>query len=223
MMIIQHPDYIRQSVPQGLDHVRSLKSVFKFVNPPKYEQDTPEWGEAVKESAGEKINELIERYKWVGERYYHNIALIHRHFDYLPKEDFTLEFWLTLETYPAVEERKVIKKWLKYWKRVYESVSVEELIPKEEFEDKRFTDDQLDRAREVPIEGMYEGTLRTNYGKQIGLCPFHEEHTPSFTIFTNENKFHCFGCQKHGDAIDFYMATRGVDFVEAVKGLLNEN
>lgn len=223
MTIMQHPDYIQQVVPKGLDHVRVHTTSFQWVNPPKYDQETPEWGEEVKETAGAKINELIDRYKWVGERYYNNIALIHKYFDYLPKEDFTLEFWLTFETYPAVEERKVIKKWLKYWKRVYEAVSVDELIPKEEFEDKRFTDDQLDRAREVPIESMYEGSLRTMYGKAVGLCPFHEESTPSFTIFVDENKFHCFGCQKHGDAIDFYMATRNCEFVDAVKGLLNEN
>lgn len=223
MTIMEHPDYMQPVTAKGLDHVRCSKNSFRWVNPPKYDQDTPEWGEEVKETAGAKINELIERYKWVKVRYEHNVALIHRCFDHLPKEDFTLEFYLRLETYPAVEERQVIKKWLKYWKRVYEAVSVDDLIPKEEFEDKRFTEDQLDRAREVPITDMYEGNLRSNYGKAVGLCPFHEESTPSFTIFLDENKFHCFGCQAHGDAIDFYIRTRNVDFVDAVKGLINEN
>lgn len=222
-MITSHPDYIQRVIPKGLDHAKVYKNGFNFVKPPKYEQDTAEWGNGVKESAAVKINELIERYKWVGERYHNNVGLIHRLYDYLPKTDFTLEFYLSMETYSAVEERKIIKRWLKYWKRVYESISVDELIPKEEFEDKRFTDEQIERAREVDITEMYEGNLRTIYGKSVGLCPFHNEKTPSFTIFLNENRFHCFGCQAHGDAIEFYMRTRGVDFIEAVKGLLNEN
>lgn len=219
MTLLDHPDYVQQVVPSALDHVRCGKNIFNWVNPPKYDTDTPKWGIGLKETVERKIEELLERYDFVENRYKHNVALCHRLFDDL--EDFTLEFYLSFEVH-SVTELLFIKKWLKYWKRVYETVTEEELIPKEEFEDNRFTNDQLDRAREVPIEQMYEGNLRTMYGKSVGLCPFHEENTPSFTIFNEENKFHCFGCQTHGDAIDFYMKTRGVEFVEAVKGLLNE-
>ncbi len=54
-----------------------------------------------------------------------------------------------------------------------------------------------------------------------GLCPFHVEHTGSFTVFT-ENRpasFHCFGCGKHGDAIDFVKAIDHVGFKDAVRRL----
>lgn len=218
-MIFHHKDYIHKVTPKGLDHVRVSKNSSKFVNPPKYDKDTPEWGNGLKEVVGAKLNELLDRYTFVENKYRRNAELIHQTYDHL--DDFSSEFFLTFEAHLA-SEVIYLKKWLKYWKRVYESVSEEKLIEPEEFEDKRFTDEQLELAREVLIEGMYEGTLKTSYGKQIGLCPFHGESTPSFTIFTNENKFHCFGCQKHGDVIDFYMFIRNVDFVEAVKGLLNE-
>ena len=110
MTIMEHPDYMQQVIPDGLDHVRHGKTSFRWVNPPKYDQETPEWGSEVKETAGAKINELIERYKWIKVRYENNIALIHRCYDHLPKEDFTLEFYLRFETIPAVEERKILKK-----------------------------------------------------------------------------------------------------------------
>lgn len=218
-MIFQHKDYIQPITANGFDHVKCSKNVFQFLNPPKYDLDTPKWGNELKEVAEHKLNELLDRYDFIENRFKHNSELIHATYDHLG--DFTSEFFLTLEAYQA-SEATFLKKWLKYWKRVYESVSEDELVPKAEFEDKRLTDQQIEEARDVPIESMFQGDLRTNYGKLVGLCPFHEERTPSFTIFTNENKFHCFGCQAHGDAIDFWMKARGVDFIQAVKDLLHE-
>lgn len=53
----------------------------------------------------------------------------------------------------------------------------------------------------------------------IGLCPFHEEKTPSFTVNQAKQFFHCFGCQKSGDAIQFIMETEHKSFVDAVTNL----
>jgi DNA primase len=52
-----------------------------------------------------------------------------------------------------------------------------------------------------------------------GLCPFHNEKTPSFTVSNEKGYYHCFGCGAHGDAIEFVMQTEGVDFREAVRRL----
>jgi len=52
-----------------------------------------------------------------------------------------------------------------------------------------------------------------------GLCPFHSEKSPSFSVNSEEGFYHCFGCSKHGSAFDFVMETRGLTFVEAVKFL----
>jgi DNA primase len=53
----------------------------------------------------------------------------------------------------------------------------------------------------------------------MGLCPFHSEKSPSFTVSPSKQFFHCFGCGKNGNAIGFLMEHTGMSFVEAVKDL----
>lgn len=55
-----------------------------------------------------------------------------------------------------------------------------------------------------------------------GLCPFHNEKTPSFTVNEDKGFFHCFGCGAHGDVIGFVMRTENLSFPEAVERLANE-
>ncbi|KAA3649677.1 MAG: DNA primase [Proteobacteria bacterium] len=55
-----------------------------------------------------------------------------------------------------------------------------------------------------------------------GLCPFHHENTPSFTVSQQKQFFHCFGCGQSGSAIGFLMAFEGLDFVDAVKELAQQ-
>jgi DNA primase catalytic core len=52
-----------------------------------------------------------------------------------------------------------------------------------------------------------------------GLCPFHEEHTPSFTVTPSRNMFYCFGCKKGGDAVTFLMEHENMTYPEALKWL----
>ncbi len=56
----------------------------------------------------------------------------------------------------------------------------------------------------------------------IGLCPFHHEKTPSFTVNEHKGFYHCFGCGAHGDSFNFVMQTQGVDFSQAVKILARD-
>ncbi len=55
-----------------------------------------------------------------------------------------------------------------------------------------------------------------------GLCPFHNEKTPSFTVSEAKGFFHCFGCGAHGDAIGWVMKIEGLSFPEAVEKLAGE-
>lgn len=52
-----------------------------------------------------------------------------------------------------------------------------------------------------------------------GLCPFHKEKSPSFSVSPERNWFHCFGCGKHGGALDYIMELEGLPFPEAVRSL----
>jgi len=52
-----------------------------------------------------------------------------------------------------------------------------------------------------------------------GLCPFHEEKTPSFVVNEDRQTFHCFGCGERGDVIDFAMKIYGLTFKDALKHL----
>lgn len=62
-------------------------------------------------------------------------------------------------------------------------------------------------------------TLRKNGRSFVGLCPFHQEKTPSFNVIPHKGIYHCFGCGEGGDAIAFLRKTRGLSFIEAVKEL----
>ena len=79
------------------------------------------------------------------------------------------------------------------------------------------------RAR-VPLEGAIGRRVRLQRrGREsIGLCPFHKEKTPSFTVNEDKGFFHCFGCGAHGDVIGFVMRDEGLSFPEAVERLAGD-
>ena len=79
------------------------------------------------------------------------------------------------------------------------------------------------RAR-VPLEGAIGKRVRlVRRGREsIGLCPFHKEKTPSFTVNEEKGFFHCFGCGAHGDVIGFVMRDEGLSFPEAVERLAGD-
>ncbi len=58
--------------------------------------------------------------------------------------------------------------------------------------------------------------------EHLGLCPFHKEKTPSFTVNEEKGFYHCFGCGAHGSVFDFVMETDGLSFPEAVEKLAAE-
>jgi DNA primase len=71
------------------------------------------------------------------------------------------------------------------------------------------------------IVDLVEGRtrLRKVGARYTGLCPFHQEKTPSFSVSPDRGTYHCFGCGVGGDAISFVRETEGLDFVEAIEWL----
>jgi DNA primase len=85
-----------------------------------------------------------------------------------------------------------------------------------------FTRDSIDRLRDAidMVDLVSAKTdLRRVGSRFTGLCPFHDERTPSFSVSAEEKLFYCFGCQAKGDAIGFVEQAEGVDFPEAVEML----
>lgn len=60
---------------------------------------------------------------------------------------------------------------------------------------------------------------RSGGNRYVIICPFHDEKTPSCMVYAEEDKFHCFGCQAHGDSIDFYQLYNDIEFDEALARL----
>ncbi len=76
------------------------------------------------------------------------------------------------------------------------------------------------RARTGLADVIQRRVKLTRRGREhIGLCPFHKEKTPSFTVNEEKGFYHCFGCGAHGGAIDFVMHSEGLSFPETVERL----
>ncbi len=74
----------------------------------------------------------------------------------------------------------------------------------------------LNKVDIVEVLGSYL-PLKRRGRLYVALCPFHEERHPSFTIFPQTQTFHCFGCQKGRNAIDFLMEYKHCSFREALQ------
>ncbi len=86
----------------------------------------------------------------------------------------------------------------------------------------RFNDDFLNELRmRSDIEQVISSyvQLRRRGKNLVGLCPFHNEKTPSFTVYPENQSYFCFGCGAGGEAINFIMRAENLDFTEAVKFL----
>ncbi|WP_027013935.1 DNA primase [Comamonas composti] len=84
-----------------------------------------------------------------------------------------------------------------------------------------FIQELLSRIDVVDIVGRYV-QLRKGGANFMGLCPFHSEKSPSFTVSPSKQFYHCFGCGKNGNAIGFLMEHAGMGFVEAVQDLAGQ-
>jgi len=84
-----------------------------------------------------------------------------------------------------------------------------------------FIQELLSRVDVVEVVGRYV-QLKKGGANFMGLCPFHGEKSPSFTVSPTKQFFHCFGCGKNGNALGFLMDHAGMSFIEAVKDLAQQ-
>lgn len=85
----------------------------------------------------------------------------------------------------------------------------------------RFLDEVKNRIGLAEVVGRRVRLIKKGR-EHSGLCPFHNEKTPSFTVNEDKGFYHCFGCGEHGSVFDFVMKTDNLSFPEAVERLANE-
>ena len=114
--------------------------------------------------------------------------------------------------------QKKLKKTKKYLWRFSNMLYVDGLQPTDRSE--KFDVERI--KSEVLIEQIMDrAPVRKDMDRDIYSCIFHNEHTPSMTVYKGQNKFYCFGCGKFGSCIDIYMELNSVDFITACKELNN--
>jgi DNA primase len=84
-----------------------------------------------------------------------------------------------------------------------------------------FVHDLLARVDIVEVVGR-SVELKRGGASHKGLCPFHSEKSPSFTVSASRQTYHCFGCGAHGNAIGFLMEHHGMGFIDAVRDLAQQ-
>ncbi len=136
----------------------------------------------------------------------------------------------TINSMPFQEQ----KFWIKHYDEGYDEsyADLERKIKKVNFnlsmlEEKKVplgngvTERDVQLAKEVPIVNFFT-KLQKHGALATGACPYHIDKTPSFTIYLKQNTFWCYSCAYGGTVIDFIMKQRNVDFLQAVKILLNK-
>ena len=82
--------------------------------------------------------------------------------------------------------------------------------------------DQINETADIVDIVSQRVDLQKRGKDYFGLCPFHSEKTPSFSVAPDKGIFHCFGCGKGGNSINFLMEYEKIDFMDAVMELANQ-
>jgi len=199
-----------------MDYIRNGVTQFWYVDPPRLnKEELAFFSDSLDEIYGPKLQELLERFDIVEAEYDERMKI----FKAWQKagqfvDDEVHEYFYLIGIEHEHAESFVIQKWLRYWLSVYYH------IHNKNYEETKFDELAVRLAKQVPLEEIYGGELKRRGRLLAGVCPFHNERTPSFHIYPEENRFHCFGCSADGDAIDFIMRLKDLKFKEAVTYLL---
>ncbi len=111
----------------------------------------------------------------------------------------------------------------KRWKRYHNLDKIEEKRKVIKESTTRGKDlEEFKRKVGMKLIEKYVEPKRRYYNYWQGLCPFHDDHNPSFTVYEDTNSWYCFGCQKYGDIINFIQEIEHLDFISAIKKIEDE-
>ena len=167
----------------------------------------------------EFVRSLCPDFRWLDPKLKREIRKVYE----LSLTDLLAEKQTLFQTCQRWQDRWVIELYEEYTAKIrkrltYRIVALTRSSPKTN----QITEVDIARAREAPIQEFYEGEFRRSASRLLGFCPFHQEHTPSFTIYPEQNSFWCFGCGAGGSVIDFVMKMRNCEFLEAVRFLIKK-
>lgn len=199
-----------------MEHIKFNKSFKHFVLPPPFptSEEIALYRDGLIKITTYKLEDLLARIDVLKRQT--DEALVFVREKIKPGSDE--EWFLTLLAEHEFSEAYVVQKWIKYWLEIWWGTTNHTHYLRLR-EPNKFDDYEIVKAKESPIENLYEGQLKPSGNKLVGLCPFHKEKTPSFYIF-NDNKAKCFGCGWFGDSIKFVIDQIGLTFPEAVRYLL---
>lgn len=129
-------------------------------------------------------------------------------------------FWLTVAKYCSSESLQ-LRNTQRNLDRLYRLRWLYKPWPRSD--QRRVTQEEIETARQrsiAEIASPYLQKIRKSGANLVALCPFHLEKTPSFYLYSEHNRFHCFGCEERGDTIAFIRKIQNCSFVEAVKQLI---
>lgn len=200
-----------------MDSIIKGKQLNHFQYPPSMPsaEEIKTFADGLKTSIPQKLQELLNRRDLLKSKRDKALKFVLRK----TRNGSPEEYFLTLLAEHEFSEVYVIQKWVKYWLALWYEVTGKQ--PPKILQKKlsKLDQSEIEKAKQYPLEDLYEGQLRRSGSKLVGLCLFHKEETPSFFIFP-DNHFHCYGCGEHGDTISFVMKLKELTFPDAVRYLL---
>ncbi len=164
----------------------------------------------VKEIIPEKIQELEEAREKLFNIIKNKITIIkHKNLD-----DFSYWFWREYIKIFYGRDMKEIDREIIRLKRllsISKGKKIKGIIDEEE----------IRKALSVPIEDLINQQFKKKGKVLVGLCPLHNEKTPSFYVYPESNSFYCFGCKQGGNNINLIKSLYNYSFKEAVKHITN--
>lgn len=198
------------------DHIWYGKYFKHFSYPPRVSPDTTGFEDALKEEIPKKLKILLNRSTELKEQRDLRLAVVAERC----KKGTFHEYFNTSIAFYEFSEYFVIQKWINYWLQLWYKITPQALPPKIYSKLNQLSEQEIEQARQAPIESYYKGRLKKSGSGLVGLCPFHQEKTPSFYIYA-DNHWYCFGaCSEGGDVIKFVMELKNLTFPEAVRYLL---
>lgn len=94
--------------------------------------------------------------------------------------------------------------------------------PAADAEFRRSVDEAKQRVRLSDVVSRHTTLKQRGRGEMVGLCPFHEERSPSFEVNDAKGLYHCYGCGARGDSLTFLMRKDGLSFIDAARALASD-